>query len=386
MSFGETYLKLRKERIAQLNSEKSRSQTEQERRSGYPSGAAATPKGNGGLSEGFAERYLQLRRQRSGGDSAAAALHAPYDMKQNPYGRTPYTQGVPSVSSRPGGNASDLENKTQWEIYREALDREQERYLANAEGYTAATEDLLSYDRNALRTDLQGAKGPKLSQQKVSPGQMKAQEQYAQEAAEIYPHAKALGDAEKRFYSYDHSLRGYQDKVDSAIRKGDWEAAKGHLSQMSQESFSPEDRTEAVKYIDRVTDREYLHSMADSLNEGKNNKAGEEAQAARAHILDLADRGNWEELYNLMHSEEGKAYKQLLRDGYGIDADSSRSRENNYMGLVSQLELGDEYGFESLASGGESYKTMLGTTAFTDRAGQEVQKAQEHEGSKENIH
>ncbi|MBP3412410.1 MAG: hypothetical protein J6K89_04055 [Oscillospiraceae bacterium] len=250
------------------------------------------------------------------------------------------------------------------------------KYFSEEE-LTSIREELDSYE--AVLNDFDLITG---NQVKLPPPDLSTQAPKAPFNMASDPFNRKASHSSYGIYEYDHSLDSYKDKVNAALQKGLWQEVDYHLRQMAQEDFSPEDRDEAVRFIEQVTDSDYLHSVANSMNEGKGNKVGKEAQAARAHILDLADRGNWEELYNLMHSMEGKAYKQLLRDGYGIDADSIQSRENNYMGLVSQLELGDEYGFEHLVSSGESYKTILGTTAFMDRARQEVQKAQQHEGSK----
>ena len=305
-------------------------------------------------------------------DLSSPGASAPVDMKSDPYGRKSGGSKTESVRSKEG--------RTQWEVYKEALDREKQGYLSNAGDYQGAAEELLSYDRNALRTDSR-EKGPKLSQQKPSASQLRAEEQYLEEAVKVSPYAKKLAEAQNRFYEYDHSFYGYRDKIDTALEKGNWQEAGEHLEQMTRESLSPEERDLAVSYINTITDKGYLERIASTAEEARDGSVSPEARSAKEHLQDLADRGNWEELYDLMNSGEGAEYKRLLKEEYGIDADSPQSREGNYMGLISQLEYGEEYGYHALSGSAEKYKTMLGTTAFTQRATEEVQRAGEHEGT-----
>jgi hypothetical protein len=185
----------------------------------------------------------------------------------------------------------------------------------------------------------------------------------------------AVAQAVRKEETSGYTLQNWQSLIDNAIRKGDWNQANSYLTELTQANLPASDRDKAVAYIDKVTDENYLQTQMQGLWEQKDSEVSKEARDARSEILLLADRGQWEELFALMHSEKGKKYKRLILQEYGIDADSAESKEGNYFGLASQLQYGNLYDYNTLTNSRETYKTQLATNTFRQRAQDEIQRA-----------
>lgn len=159
----------------------------------------------------------------------------------------------------------------------------------------------------------------------------------------------------------------YTEKIDTAIADGDWTSAGKWTDALCNANLSSEDAEEVVRYIDKTFSQENLYN-----NGGKANKG---LSAAR-YIIDLADRSQWETLYDFMNSPESKDDKELLMEMYGIDADSEESKRDNYYGLVEQLQQKiDRYGYDTLSESAESYKTQIATNRFLRRAEENFTRA-----------
>lgn len=186
----------------------------------------------------------------------------------------------------------------------------------------------------------------------------------------------AVAQAVRKEETSGYTLQNWQDLIDDAIRKGDWNQVNSYITELTQANLSASDRDKAVAYIDKVTDENYLQKQMQSQWAQKDSKVSKEARDARSEILFLADRGQWEQLFTLMHSEKGKKYKRLILQEYGIDADSAESKEGNYFGLASQLQYGNLYDYNTLTNSRETYKTQLATNSFRQRAQDEIQRAE----------
>lgn len=170
------------------------------------------------------------------------------------------------------------------------------------------------------------------------------------------------------------TLDQYKHEINEAIAKGDWTDADALARSLSVEPFSDEnDYTKAAAYYDDVFNRENL-----SNNGGIKN----EAITTARYIIDLADRSQWEELFLYMQSPDSATAKKAIKDAFGIDADSEKSREGNYYGLAEQLqEAINTYGYDRLSDGASEYKTMLANNVFYRRAESTLQRAGENEAS-----
>ena len=170
------------------------------------------------------------------------------------------------------------------------------------------------------------------------------------------------------------TLDQYKQGINEAIANGDWTEADALARSLAVEPFSDEnDYTKVASYYDDVFNRENLINNGGVKNE---------AITTARYIIDLADRSQWEELYLYMQSPDGAAAKKEIKDAFGIDADSEKSREGNYYGLAEQLqEAINTYGYDRLSDGASEYKTMLANNVFYRRAESTLQRAGGNEAS-----
>ena len=170
------------------------------------------------------------------------------------------------------------------------------------------------------------------------------------------------------------TLDQYKHEINEAIANGDWIEADALARSLAVEPFSDEnDYTKAASYYDDVFNRENLINNGGIKNE---------AITTARYIIDLADRSQWEELYLYMQSPDSATAKKAIKDAFGIDADSEKSREGNYYGLAEQLqEAINTYGYDRLSDGASEYKTMLANNVFYRRAESTLQRAGENEAS-----